>query len=46
MAKTSNSPIAKRARKAYTLLKQNALKQNAPPINVVAERSCKSPRYI
>lgn len=39
MANTSISPIEKRARKPYMLLKQKAPKQNAPPINVVAERS-------
>lgn len=40
VAKTRSSPTAKKARKAYMLLKQKALKQNTAPINVVTERSC------
>jgi len=39
VAKTSSSPIAKRARKPYMLLNAKAPKQNAPPTNVVNERS-------
>lgn len=41
VAKTSISPIEKRARKPYMLLNKNAPKQNAAPKNVVIARSCK-----
>jgi len=41
VAKTRSSPIEKRARKPYMLLNKKAPKQNAAPINVVVERSCK-----
>ena len=41
MAKTRSSPIEKRARKPYMLLNKKAPKQNAAPINVVIERSCR-----
>lgn len=41
MAKIRSSPIENRARKPYMLLNKKAPKQNAAPINVVVERSCK-----
>jgi len=41
VAKTSSSPIAKRARKPYSLLNKKAPKQHAPPTRVVNDRSCK-----
>ena len=37
----STSPIARKAMKAYRLLKQKAAKQKIPPVKVTAERSCK-----
>lgn len=40
VANTSSSPIAKRARKAYRLLKQKAAKQNTAPVSVANDRSC------
>lgn len=41
VAKTSSSPIEKRAMKTYRFLKQKAAKQNIAPKKVAAERSCK-----
>ncbi len=46
VAKMRSSPIAKKARKAYMLLKQKAPKQNPAPINVVTERSWKKVQGI
>lgn len=40
VAKTSNSPTAKRTMKPYKLLRQKARKQNIAPKNVAPERSC------
>ena len=39
VAKTSNSPTAKRTMKPYKLLRQKAPKQNIAPKNVAPERS-------
>ena len=40
VAKTSSSPIAKRARKPYMLLNKKAPKQNAAPRSVVNDKTC------